>query len=550
MMQAQQIPNVPPEQMSPVQTTTVTTQHISSPLRRLRVKNSGFTFEYMESFKNSEGKYQCSSCERSYLHFKHLKRHFMKHTGNRPHVCNICQDTFCRSDILKRHYARCLNRFKVTGKRSSVSRVPKRVVPTQFYSPVAPISYQSFSSQAPAYSQSVPSSQFSYYPTPGSQGFVQPFFSSPSPTLTATTYAFPQLPHQQISVPQLKSTHPILPPPNFTSIVSQCPSSQNVINQNPGTSPSSRNVVHPYSAYQAGPAGSANIYPSPTETDEIGSPTSGNQYNAFYSGGQGLAIYQSDGKSLPTLGDPSHQTSGQTQSVNPDLHQMQSMNNIQHLQPMQQTLPPPHNLTPPATATSPITPIFHGSMCFPQYSTFYPQSQPQYPRNNILTPTSFSPNPLSPTLPSSSSLSRTDSDSSFTDAGNAEADNGISAQPAVNGGYPLTSSDSHHFQQQHHMLPALTPQNILPPIFSNPNVPSPPTTASSPDSCNPGAIPNMNENVPAASAYGYSSYQTDQSSPTSGYKYSFQMQVPMASFHSPNTSNGPTSGTSTTYLEL
>lgn len=52
----------------------------------------------------------------------------MKHTGNRPHVCHLCQDTFCRSDILKRHYARCLAKFQSTGKLSAVSRVPKRIV--------------------------------------------------------------------------------------------------------------------------------------------------------------------------------------------------------------------------------------------------------------------------------------------------------------------------------------------------------------------------------------------------------------------------------------
>lgn len=95
------------------------------------------TVEYMDSFKNAEGKYQCINCEKSYLHFKHLKRHFMKHTGNRPHVCRICQDTFCRSDILKRHYARCLAKFQATGKCSAVSRVPKRIMVSS--NPTSPV---------------------------------------------------------------------------------------------------------------------------------------------------------------------------------------------------------------------------------------------------------------------------------------------------------------------------------------------------------------------------------------------------------------------------
>lgn len=94
-----------------------------------RQRNAGPPLEYMESFKNAEGRYQCVKCDKSYFHFKHLKRHYMKHTGNRPHVCRICQDTFCRSDILKRHYARCLAKFQVTGRCAAVSRVPKQLVP-------------------------------------------------------------------------------------------------------------------------------------------------------------------------------------------------------------------------------------------------------------------------------------------------------------------------------------------------------------------------------------------------------------------------------------
>lgn len=101
-------------------------------------RSSGPTPEFMESFKNAEGKYQCVTCDKSYLHFKHLKRHYMKHTGNRPHVCKICQDTFCRSDILKRHYARCLAKFQVTGKCAAVSRVPKRIIPQPYYNPTYP----------------------------------------------------------------------------------------------------------------------------------------------------------------------------------------------------------------------------------------------------------------------------------------------------------------------------------------------------------------------------------------------------------------------------
>ncbi|ANB14473.1 hypothetical protein AWJ20_2065 [Sugiyamaella lignohabitans] len=79
----------------------------------------------VESYKNDSGKYECPICQKSYVHFKHLRRHNRQHTGYRPHVCHICRDTFCRSDILKRHYERCFSKFIATGKLSAKSRVPK-----------------------------------------------------------------------------------------------------------------------------------------------------------------------------------------------------------------------------------------------------------------------------------------------------------------------------------------------------------------------------------------------------------------------------------------
>ncbi|KAK9472339.1 uncharacterized protein V1510DRAFT_403503 [Dipodascopsis tothii] len=57
--------------------------------------------------KNAAGKYPCKECSRSYLHAKHLKRHMLRHTGDRPYKCVLCGDSFCRSDILKRHFEKC-----------------------------------------------------------------------------------------------------------------------------------------------------------------------------------------------------------------------------------------------------------------------------------------------------------------------------------------------------------------------------------------------------------------------------------------------------------
>ncbi|KAF2455099.1 fungal-specific transcription factor domain-containing protein [Lineolata rhizophorae] len=57
--------------------------------------------------KNADGKYPCPHCNRTYLHAKHLKRHMLRHTGDRPYQCPLCSDTFSRSDILKRHFQKC-----------------------------------------------------------------------------------------------------------------------------------------------------------------------------------------------------------------------------------------------------------------------------------------------------------------------------------------------------------------------------------------------------------------------------------------------------------
>lgn len=66
--------------------------------------------------KNAEGKFECPHCNKTYLHLKHLKRHLLRHTGERPYQCHLCKDTFSRSDILKRHFQKCsIRRGNPTG---------------------------------------------------------------------------------------------------------------------------------------------------------------------------------------------------------------------------------------------------------------------------------------------------------------------------------------------------------------------------------------------------------------------------------------------------
>ncbi|KAG7102664.1 hypothetical protein HYQ45_018717 [Verticillium longisporum] len=57
--------------------------------------------------KDADGKFPCPHCTKTYLHAKHLKRHLLRHTGDRPYMCVLCRDTFSRSDILKRHFQKC-----------------------------------------------------------------------------------------------------------------------------------------------------------------------------------------------------------------------------------------------------------------------------------------------------------------------------------------------------------------------------------------------------------------------------------------------------------
>lgn len=66
--------------------------------------------------KNADNKFECPHCIKTYLHLKHLKRHLLRHTGERPYQCHLCKDTFSRSDILKRHFQKCsLRRGNPTG---------------------------------------------------------------------------------------------------------------------------------------------------------------------------------------------------------------------------------------------------------------------------------------------------------------------------------------------------------------------------------------------------------------------------------------------------
>ncbi|KAI5807859.1 hypothetical protein DFH27DRAFT_478669 [Peziza echinospora] len=71
------------------------------------IATSSHTAGQHQAVKDANGKFPCSSCHKTYLHLKHLKRHLLRHSGDRPYQCVLCKDTFSRSDILKRHFQKC-----------------------------------------------------------------------------------------------------------------------------------------------------------------------------------------------------------------------------------------------------------------------------------------------------------------------------------------------------------------------------------------------------------------------------------------------------------
>lgn len=88
----------------------------SAPGRPAVTATGSSTKNAMIPAKDADGKFPCPHCTKTYLHAKHLKRHLLRHTGDRPYMCALCRDTFSRSDILKRHFQKCsIRRGNPTG---------------------------------------------------------------------------------------------------------------------------------------------------------------------------------------------------------------------------------------------------------------------------------------------------------------------------------------------------------------------------------------------------------------------------------------------------
>ncbi|KAI7556635.1 hypothetical protein KC346_g23437, partial [Hortaea werneckii] len=52
-------------------------------------QGSGAGTKSMIPQKDADGKYPCPHCNKTYLHAKHLKRHLLRHTGDRPYMCHL-----------------------------------------------------------------------------------------------------------------------------------------------------------------------------------------------------------------------------------------------------------------------------------------------------------------------------------------------------------------------------------------------------------------------------------------------------------------------------
>ncbi|KAJ5372948.1 transcriptional regulator family: Fungal Specific TF [Penicillium concentricum] len=54
--------------------------------------------------------FHCNICQRGFTRTDHLKRHHLRHSGQKPYSCIFCNDSFARCDNLRDHYTDCARR--------------------------------------------------------------------------------------------------------------------------------------------------------------------------------------------------------------------------------------------------------------------------------------------------------------------------------------------------------------------------------------------------------------------------------------------------------
>lgn len=57
--------------------------------------------------------FECSYCGHAATDYRNMKRHVLTHTGQKPHICRVCNRGFSRSAHLKRHLVTHLKKMRL-----------------------------------------------------------------------------------------------------------------------------------------------------------------------------------------------------------------------------------------------------------------------------------------------------------------------------------------------------------------------------------------------------------------------------------------------------
>ncbi|KAJ9489433.1 hypothetical protein VN97_g3815 [Penicillium thymicola] len=60
--------------------------------------------------KPTDKNFRCDVCQRTFTRIDHLKRHHLRHSGQKPYACVFCNTSFARCDNLRVHYTDCARR--------------------------------------------------------------------------------------------------------------------------------------------------------------------------------------------------------------------------------------------------------------------------------------------------------------------------------------------------------------------------------------------------------------------------------------------------------
>ncbi|KAJ6122086.1 hypothetical protein N7512_004551, partial [Penicillium capsulatum] len=62
------------------------------------------------AMKPADKHFRCTICQRGFTRIDHLKRHHLRHSGQKPYACIFCNEAFARCDNLRDHYNDCAQR--------------------------------------------------------------------------------------------------------------------------------------------------------------------------------------------------------------------------------------------------------------------------------------------------------------------------------------------------------------------------------------------------------------------------------------------------------